>query len=73
MSQTTPMQERFLTTEEAAEIVGMSTIALRSRRHRGTGPRHYNPGNTRTVRYQYADLVAWMNGTPTSGNEVTPL
>lgn len=62
MPQTTPLQDRFLTTEEAAEVVGMTAIALRSRRHRGTGPKHYTAGSTRTVRYRYADLVAWMNG-----------
>lgn len=61
MPQTAPLQDRFLTTEEAAHIVGMTAIALRSRRHRNTGPRHCSPGNTRTVRYRYTDLVEWMN------------
>lgn len=54
-----------LTPEQAAEYIGVSTHFLRNARYRGTvaghtpGPAFVKLGH-RTVRYQRADLDAWL-------------
>jgi predicted DNA-binding transcriptional regulator AlpA len=47
-----------LTTDEAAEALGITSGALRYWRSKGTGPRSLNIGGS--VRYLEADLEAWL-------------
>jgi predicted DNA-binding transcriptional regulator AlpA len=51
--------DRYLTTNEAAELLGKTTAALNSMRARREGPKHYKTG--RGVRYLLSELVAWMD------------
>ena len=44
-----------VTTERAAQILGVSYDCLRTRRQRGTGPRYFKQG--RFVRYYLCDLL----------------
>jgi hypothetical protein len=44
---------------EAAQHIGMSIAFLRQARRDGRGPAHFRLG--RTVRYQIADLDAWLS------------
>lgn len=48
----------FLTTDEAAEYVGLQKSTLEAWRCRGGGPRFVKMG--RAVRYRQADLDAWI-------------
>ncbi|WP_376690094.1 helix-turn-helix transcriptional regulator [Wenzhouxiangella sp. EGI_FJ10409] len=48
----------FLTTEEAAEYVGLQKSTLEAWRCRGGGPRFVKMG--RAVRYRLVDLDAWI-------------
>ena len=47
----------FLTTEQAAQYLGLSRQALEKMRRQGRGPRYRKHG--RYVRYHVADLNAW--------------
>lgn len=48
----------FLTTDEAADYVGLQKSTLEAWRCRGGGPRFVKMG--RAVRYRQADLDAWI-------------
>lgn len=50
---------RYVTTDEAALILGMKPVTLAKMRGRGEGPRYRNHG--RLVRYSVPDLVAWSD------------
>lgn len=50
-----PTPERFLTTEQAADLFGLSTRALEARRARGDGPPFVRLSQT-CVRYRLSDL-----------------
>lgn len=64
-----PVTDRYLSTTDAAEILGTTPQALVMKRQRGTGPRFTRMGSERTVRYRYIDLVEWAEGTPTSDDK----
>ena len=51
------MEHKFLTSVEAAEILGLSVRTLEGWRVRGGGPIYRRFG--RRVRYARADLLAW--------------
>ncbi len=50
--------EKLLTSEETAQVLGVSDNALRIWRSRGKGPRAYKYG--RRVMYRREDLEAWL-------------
>lgn len=50
---------RLLTEGETAELLGMTVSFLQARRIRGGGPPFVRVGS-RTVRYNVADLEAWV-------------
>ncbi len=52
-------QEQLLNETQAADILCYSVRALQNWRHRGGGPRFVKV-STRSVRYRYSDLVAWI-------------
>ena len=47
----------FITTEEAANYLGLQPTTLEAWRCRGGGPKHFRFG--RSVRYRIGDLEAW--------------
>lgn len=49
----------YLTTKEAARIVGFSHRTLEGMRCRGGGPRHIELPNGR-IRYRKQDLIEWI-------------
>ncbi|XBQ15419.1 MAG: helix-turn-helix domain-containing protein [Oceanicaulis sp.] len=49
----------YLTTKEAARIVGFSHRTLEGMRWRGRGPRHMELPNGR-IRYRKQDLIEWI-------------
>ena len=51
--------DRLLSTDEAAELLGMTPRFLEVRRHRGGGPPYIRISGTR-VKYSLADLHAWI-------------
>ena len=61
MQPTTTPPPVLLTTEQAGEILKLSTRALEERRRRGTGPPYVRLGAT-TVRYLLSDLERWIEG-----------
>ncbi len=52
------MSNGYLTPNQAAEYLGLSTSTLAKMRHRGDGPRFFKVGNR--VRYSVTDLDAFM-------------
>lgn len=52
-------QDRLLSTEEAAEFIGMTSRFLEVRRYRGGGPSFIRISANR-VKYSLADLNAWI-------------
>lgn len=48
----------LLTVDETAELLTVPVATLRYWRHRGEGPRGFKVG--RWVRYDRADVVAWL-------------
>ncbi len=50
---------RYMTTYEAAELLGLSAGTLRVWRCQGQGPSYYKVGNA--VRYKVDDLEAWKS------------
>jgi excisionase family DNA binding protein len=62
------MPELPLTTQEAADLLGLKRTTLEAWRVRGCGPRFVKLG--RAVRYRAADLDAWIESrTRTSTSE----
>jgi excisionase family DNA binding protein len=55
-------QREFLTTPEAAALLGLSHRTLETMRTRGGGPRFVKPGNRKCIRYRRDDLIAWAAG-----------
>ena len=51
---------RFLRTGEAAAFCGLSPRTLEKLRLTGDGPRYVSPPGHRFVRYERADLEAWL-------------
>lgn len=49
----TPLTERIV----AEQLLGIATITLTQRRHRGEAPPHFKVG--RQIRYRLADVLAW--------------
>lgn len=52
-------EQEYLTTEQAAQLAGLSRAAFDRRRARGTGPRYVKIGD-RCIRYRRADVEAWL-------------
>jgi len=54
--------EKLLTTEDVAEILGLTLGVVRRMRQRGTGPKHVKIGRARQspVRYEPAQVEAWI-------------
>lgn len=57
-----PAPAEYLTTAEAAELIGASTRILELRRARGSRPAFVTVG--RSVRYAKAELMAWLDDRP---------
>jgi hypothetical protein len=58
------MNEKLLTTKEAAELLNLAPHTLESYRWQGIGPKFLkNPGVRGAVRYRESDLWEWL-GTP---------
>lgn len=57
-TETTP---RFLSTDEAAEMLRIKTQTLRVWRWRGDGPRYLKAGSR--VLYKLADVLTWLEQT----------
>lgn len=53
------MAEKFLTTAEAAEMIGIRERLLKDWRHRGYGPRFHRI-SPRRVRYVESDVLAFI-------------
>lgn len=53
------MTERFLTTKQVAELLGLHPITLARMRMNGTGPA-FIVLSRRAVRYRESDLSAWL-------------
>lgn len=49
---------RLLTSKETADFLGISELALRVARSRGTSPPYLKLGNS--IRYAQGDLVRWL-------------
>ena len=56
---TAPIQERLLTSQEAAGFLGLTPRFLEMRRFNGNGPPHIRI-SSRCVRYLMSDLQAWV-------------
>lgn len=54
---------KFLSTPEAATMLGLRPQTLRKWRHRGLGPRYHRLGEGTAARvvYSEADILAWLN------------
>lgn len=52
------MNDKYLTTQEAAEYLSLSPRTMEGFRLKGGGPKFYRRG--RLVRYKQADLDAWL-------------
>lgn len=51
-----------LRTPEAAEVLGVSPVTLRSWRRRGTGPPYHGiPGRGGCILYRSDELIAWKD------------
>lgn len=59
---TSTASRRYLTTEEASEVVRLSPRSLERMRADGSGPRYLKPGRGVRARvlYRVADLEAWL-------------
>lgn len=55
----------FLTPEQAAYYLGVSTRTLQEHRTRGSGPRYRR--HCRRIRYHIDDLDIWSRRTPEAG------
>ena len=55
------LMKRFVTSEEAAKLLGIPRSTLHHYRYAKKGPTYYQLG-PRTVRYQVSDLQAWTAG-----------
>lgn len=54
------VEQEYLTTIEAAAYLRVSRQFLEIARHKGTGPEYFQPVPRGAVRYQRAELDAWM-------------
>ena len=54
------MQDRYLTSKEAAEYMGVSARTIQAWRTAGIGPRHYTL-SPHTIRYTHEMLDAWVD------------
>ena len=59
------LEERRYTSQEAAELLGISLSTLRWHRHQGTGPRGFRLG--RRVFYAESDLRSWVEAAYDAG------
>ncbi len=51
---------RPMSTEELAELRGVSKRTVEGDRVRGVGPRYFQPEGTRRVMYSERDVLAWL-------------
>lgn len=49
-----------LTTQEAADFLGLKRSTLETWRVKGTGPAYHQPTPSGAVRYFKADLISWL-------------
>lgn len=54
------MAQRRMTTNQAADYIGIPAATARYWRHKGEGPASYTLGGRRVV-YDLADLDAWLD------------
>jgi len=54
--------DKYLTTREAAELLGLTVKSLEARRARGNGPPFVRIG--RLIRYLRSAVLAWIQGGP---------
>ena len=52
--------DALLTTEQVAEMLGMSTDAVRMKRYRGDGPAFIRLGHS-SIRYRASAVDAWLD------------
>lgn len=67
-------KNRPISTDEVAEMTGLASNTLEQHRHKGTGPRFFNPKGTRRVWYSERDILAWLASgarTSTSAQQTT--
>ncbi|CUR54629.1 Transcriptional regulator, MerR family [metagenome] len=62
---TTPTRDELLTINEVSALLHVPVATLRYWRHLGTGPHSFRVG--RGVRYQSADVRAWISAKRRSG------
>lgn len=60
---TTNEEQRYLTTAEAAEYLGLAKRTLDGYRLRGGGPKFYKRGRN-IIRYRASDLDDWLREEP---------
>lgn len=58
-----PPRGQYLTTREAAEILGVHPVTMAQWRSKGRGPKYTKVGDApkSRIRYQKSDLHAWMH------------
>jgi excisionase family DNA binding protein len=62
----------YLTTKQAAEVLGFSKRTLEGLRLRGGGPRYLKVG-ARAVRYRLADLIAFAEADERTSTSFVPV
>ncbi len=65
------MEKAYLAPQEAADYLGVPKQFLAIKRLRGGGPRYAKLGH-RTVRYDRADLDAWMTASKVASTSEVP-
>lgn len=62
------MAQRFMTTNEVAEMLRVPSETVRWWRHANKGPRSFKPAGTRRVLYAVEDVEAWIAGAREAGD-----
>lgn len=63
------MGSRYLTPEQAADLLGYKPKTLAEWRYLGRGPRYVktSPGRSGRIRYAEADVIAWLEANTQGG------
>lgn len=59
-------RDRWLTSDNVADLIGVQRQTLADWRYRGGGPAFFKRG--RFIRYRYSDVMAWMGRHLVSSN-----
>lgn len=60
-STSAPRAPRLMTTDDLAQLLGLTTDTIKRMRQDGTGPAFVSLGRSRLVRYQPRDVQAWLD------------